>query len=269
MNIVSICQKIFGFLSSRVLVDRSPYCISTACDALYFDACMNCLIPSLAEYEKQTKIVFWDLGLEDAQKSLLLNALPNLEIRKFDFDKYPEYYRDLASFAWMSVCVGELMQDSSLPDKLIWLDTRDVIIKPLYSTKQLINLYGFYSPYSSTSIKALTYPTVLKLFTTLEGRIRSCDISNKQMLNTAVMGFSRKSSFAQSIVWEWMQLSRIKDMIQPSGSDRSNHRQDQSLLSLIYYEKKSIVPLLARRCYHVRLHQCSVNSKVKDEEKNS
>ena len=73
------------------------------------------------------------------------------------------------------------------------------------------------------------------------------------------MGFSKSSALCQDIIWEWLQLSKIKDFIQPEGSNRRNHRQDQSLLSLIYYSKKKNVPMLARILYKVKLHQDNAN----------
>lgn len=259
MIIVEFYQRVFGFVTAKVLVDKSPVCIASACSSSYFGYLISCLIPSVAKYEPTTKFILFDLGLEEGQIAKVKEYLPHIEIRTFNFDRYPEYYKDLTSFAWMSVCMSELMIDDSLPDKIIWLDTRDVLVASLSPTRHLIRKYGFYLPYSRTTIGELTYPTTTKLFHELSGRMKAKDFENQRQLNTAIMGFSRSSSVCQEIIWQWLQLSKIKDFIQPEGSNRKNHRQDQSLLSLIYYSIFKRVPILAQNWYKVRLHQDSAN----------
>jgi len=78
---------------------------------------------------------------------------------------------------------------------------------------------------------------------------------HKQMLNTAVMGFNRESLYCMQLIWEWKQLSQLCDLISPNGSNRQNHRQDQSLISLIYYFYNDRVPIICQRHYDIKLHQ--------------
>lgn len=259
MKVIRFFQKTFGFITSRLVIDKSPVCIASACSASYFKYLINCLVPSIKKFEPKTKFILYDLGLEQDQIELVRDQLPHVEIRAFRFDLYPEYYKDLASFAWMSACMGDLMMDNTLPDKIIWCDTKDVLVTSLSATRWLIRIYGFYSPYSRTTIGEMTYPTTTQLFRELSGRMKTKDFENQRQLNTALMGFSKSSALCQDIIWEWLQLSKIKDFIQPEGSNRRNHRQDQSLLSLIYYSKKKNVPMLARILYKVKLHQDNAN----------
>ena len=51
-----------------------------------------------------------------------------------------------------------------------------------------------------------------------------------------MIGFNAENKLAVEIVNEWAEKSKNKDLISPKGSSRKNHRQDQSLLTLIAYK---------------------------------
>ena len=59
-------------------------------------------------------------------------------------------------------------------------------------------------------------------------------------LASGMIGFNSENNLAKIIVNEWFEASQNKDLIAPSGSNRSNHRQDQSLLTLISYKFQSV-----------------------------
>ena len=101
MTIVQFYQRVFGFVTAKVLVDKSPICIASACSSSYFSYLINSLVPSVAKYEPSAKFILFDLGLEEDQIVKVKERLPHVEIRPFKFNLYPEYYKDLASFAWM------------------------------------------------------------------------------------------------------------------------------------------------------------------------
>ena len=50
-----------------------------------------------------------------------------------------------------------------------------------------------------------------------------------------MIGFSSRSTKALNLLNEWFKYSMIREVIAPEGSDKSNHRQDQSLLTLLAY----------------------------------
>jgi len=42
--------------------------------------------------------------------------------------------------------------------------------------------------------------------------------------------------WCKDFVEEWMKYALLKEYICPDGSDRTNHRQDQAILSILYYK---------------------------------
>ena len=74
------------------------------------------------------------------------------------------------------------------------------------------------------------------------------------MLSGGVVGLSIHNSKAIALIAEWYHYTYNKKLLAPDGSNRDNHRQDQSLLSLCYYSRFAQVPLLATRLYHVKIH---------------
>ena len=65
-------------------------------------------------------------------------------------------------------------------------------------------------------------------------------ILNKRNLASGMVGFNSNNEKSLEILNEWFEKAQLEDFIAPKGSNRSNHRQDQSLLTLICY-KQNIV----------------------------
>ena len=61
------------------------------------------MIGSAQKYLPKRRIVMYDLRLEKAQRKEL-EAFCNVELRTFDFNKYPAYFRSLFKYAWKPVC---------------------------------------------------------------------------------------------------------------------------------------------------------------------
>lgn len=57
------------------------------------------------------------------------------------------------------------------------------------------------------------------------------------MCNGAFVGFSRSSPTYQAVLKPWAACARDLECIAPPGSDRANHRQDQSSLSVLAYQR--------------------------------
>ena len=51
-----------------------------------------------------------------------------------------------------------------------------------------------------------------------------------------VVGINYNIPWVKEMIKEWRDLSLIKECICPDGSDRSNHRQDQSIFTILFYK---------------------------------
>jgi hypothetical protein len=63
----------------------------------------------------------------------------------------------------------------------------------------------------------------------------SGDLLKKAPRDGAIVGVDLTNQGAVRVLEEWAHLAQQKDCIAPPGSDRENHRQDQAVLTLLYY----------------------------------
>ena len=59
---------------------------------------------------------------------------------------------------------------------------------------------------------------------------------NKQCRSGCIFGINYDIEWCKDFIKEWKDLALIKDCICPEDSDRSNHRQDQAILNILYYK---------------------------------
>ena len=98
--------------------------------------------------------------------------------------------------------------------------------------KLLIYLRGFASFHSTGNIKDWTYNSVLK-----RNNVEDNDeLLNARNLMGGVLGFNFTNAKAIKLLKSWYELCLDSRNIFPEGSNISNHRHDQSLLSICYWQ---------------------------------
>lgn len=113
---------------------------------------------------------------------------------------------------------------------MLWLDAGCFIKSKLnYEYSQIIN-NKIWSISSDTTIKRYTHIDLLDLFDS------SLDIYNRTMCAGGVIGLYYPSLFVDYIMNLWKACALIKKCIAPNGSNLHNHRQDQSVLSILFYQ---------------------------------
>jgi hypothetical protein len=196
----------------------------------------------------------YDLGdLSETYKQKLSEKYPKILWKVFDYSKYPDYYNVQVSageYAWKSACIYESylefkpaknsIRTEDLNSKLnidednflIWCDAGNCVRTPIENLLLYIKKYKLYSPHSSGFIKTWTHPTVLDFF-----NIKKNDnLLNKRNRNGAIMGFYLNYNPIVAFIEQFYKYSKIKNAICPEGSNRTNHRQDQALFSIMYYK---------------------------------
>ena len=228
--------------------------IVTACDKYFYNSLLQ-LIQSIAKYEKKTKVIFYDLGLEPLQKKYLKENYEQLENRVFDFSKYPSFFKErddhqkLGGYAWKSAIVLEVLEKEK--GNIIWLDSGNIITRRLNLLRIALTFTGFYSPLSNGTIQEWTHRSVLEAFS-VEDKIR-----RRRNLTGGVVGFNYDNLNSRNIAKQWYDNSCNKEIITPTGSSRDNHRQDQSLLSIIIYNSsKLFFPLFkTKKLFGIKVNQ--------------
>lgn len=246
-----ILQKIFKHISRYIHNNKSVTFVTGASESFY-DTLRDNLLKSLYKFEKDAKIIVWDLGLNDNQIKELKEILSSLGGRielYIGFDNLPSHYNMCNhNYAFKSYCIYKSMNICDT-DYMFWLDAGCAISNKLCIERNLLSMYGFYSPYSSTTVSELTIDKVFDLF---DDKLYSC--FNKRMLSGGVVGIDVQNKKTRTMIREWYLHTYNKEYISPDKANLKNHRYDQSLLSLLYYSFNDKVPILARRLYNIKIH---------------
>ena len=205
------------------------------------------LLKSIKEFEPQTECIVYDLGLSPNESIELSETYPQYEMVVFDYSKFPDHVdinKEAGAYAWKPIIIKEVTNHRS--SRLLWLDSGDVVIKKLTFLRKYLNCYGFYSAYSVGTIKDWTHPTTLKVL-----NVDYESYSHRNM-SANIVGLNPKFNSVRELVREWNDLALRKEVIAPSGSSRENHRQDQSLLTILAH-RMNLAPTGNRGDFHRRI----------------
>lgn len=187
-----------------------------------------------------SNLVIYNYGFSEINlnKLNILKNKYNFSIENFDFSKYPEYvnlnkYKNIyCTYAFKPITLY-LESIKNNADYIIWADSANRFSKDSLSkiVNELDKQY-FYSPISSipNTINSLElhHPLCLKYFNLENER------SKIPQRTGGNVGF-KNNNVGKYIIEEWYKHALIKDAIYPEGSSRNNHRQDQSVLTMIMY----------------------------------
>jgi hypothetical protein len=200
----------------------------TASDSSHARSLLN-LLASARRHEPTVSAIVYDLGLTPDQ-ALSVTSL-GCELRQFDFASYPAFVdirKSAGQYAWKPQIIRTVARER--PGIVCWMDAGNIIAEPLLQLRRETARFGYYSASSSGTLGAWTHPGMLRYLGLPAGW--RADAAN---LNGACIAFDARNPTAVDLLERWANLSLIEDCIAPKGSDRSNHRQDQSLLTVLAY----------------------------------
>ncbi len=215
------------FIHNKINTSSEKYIFITGADSSHFKSAMNCII-SIKNNSNAEKIIFWDLGCSSDEVKKI-KAL-DITYRVFPYKEYPDFYNikiDAGKYAWKSAIIKRSIDEFRLP--AIWFDAGNILKSPNRIINTLI-LNGFYSPYSAGLVEDWTYESVINHFKDIK------KIHKKKNLNGACVCFNPSNNLAMELLNDWESMSSNINLISPEGSSRMNHRQDQSLLTLLAYK---------------------------------
>ena len=210
--------------------------ILTACDEGYYASFQNFLYSyeRAGEYNN-SEVIFYDLGLTEEQvdhfNEVLLDEYPNLEYRKFDFSKYPEFVKPQhRTFSWKPIIINEVLFEKE--GNVFWMDSANLILKNLKPIWKIIEKTGSWIPVSgSGTLEEWTMQETLDYMEVPEMHYSARNRAG----NTCA--FSYKNEVIRKLVFKWKKLALIKECIRPEGATRENHRDDQSVLTILLLDK--------------------------------
>ena len=211
-----------------------PNIILTAADEFYFRTFCQFVhtFKSQKEYQN-SELICYDLGFNEEQKKHLdhlIKKTPNLSVRKFDFSKYPEFVKlEYKTYSFKPIMVEEVFEEKK--GNLLWLDSATILIKPLNYVWDQMNEYGIYAPIGgSGTLKEWTVQQTLDYMNVPESYYQNRNICG------CMCGFGYQNDTVRKLVSEWKRYSLIHECIKPANANRANHRDDQSLLTILLYQ---------------------------------
>lgn len=238
-DLSTILNLLAKYLTSNKKLKNKKIIFATASDESHFKYLIK-LVDRFSKFKKKNisdRLIIYDLGLSMEQKDILSN-IELVELKVFNFEKYPDFYSwrlkehnfKLGGFAWKPAILVELADESA--DYLIWFDSANLFYKNLFLFKLFIEINGFFSFYSSGNIKRWTHESVLK----------ELDIQNNDKflisknLTGGIVGFNLRNKNSINFLYKWNELCSNVNYIFPEESNIDNHRHDQALLSILFYQ---------------------------------
>ena len=173
------------------------------------------------------RLVVWNLGLTAWDPPR--HSAVSYEV--FDYTKYPDWFdiaKEAGQYAWKPTLLYETSQHHK-DEILVWMDAGNLIVDPLRNLERFLRSNAMYSAYSAGMIRDWTHPNTVSA---LSGHA----FARKVNRNGACIGFNLANERGALCLKEWAESALLKHVIAPEGSSRVNHRQDQSVFSILYYK---------------------------------
>ena len=221
--------------------------VITAANDLYINTLIDFIKSYITLNMQPNTLIVYDLGLNEHNKKAILDIKYTFILKKFDYSLYPDYvdlnkYSGLyCSYAFKPIIIYNESNNIDNHDcVLIWMDSANRFnVNALSQMYNCVVKNGIYTPISNQagtieSIE-LNHPKTVSLFgISVEDHKKSI-----ASISANLIGLKYNMTAGKSIIDEWYEKSLKKKFIIPEGSSRNNHRQDQTLLSIIIflYEK--------------------------------
>lgn len=243
---------------NRVLIMRKhkrlPLTIITAASQNHAKSLIQFICSIIVNKVPFEDIYIYDLGLDEITMRILKDMFPshNVHIRSFDYSKYPDYFNikdNAGQYAWKPVIIEEVAHELK-KGLLLWCDAGNKAMDNMQTLIQHMKKNAIYSPISIGTVRQWTHPKTLEYLS-----IQSGDPLNEYINRNAAQICFNLNSNVMNLIEEWAHCAKIRACIAPPGSDRTNHRQDQSIFTILFYRFIKKYPQEIKNDYVVQIHQ--------------
>lgn len=217
------------------------YLIVSGCNDNYIFTMIDFIENYKANNLAFNNLIIYDYGLNEnnLNKIIKYKTLYGFEIVKFDYCNYPEHvdldkYTGLqCNYAFKPISIYNTCRENP-NKKIIWMDCANRFNSN--SINDILNILQNQSIYSPICCKAGSIESMElhHINTIIHFKLKD-DIHLIPQRNGALFGVDYSSICGKNIMNEWYKCSLNKNIIAPEGSSRNNHRQDQSVLSMLMY----------------------------------
>lgn len=186
-------------------------------------------------YEKNSLIVY-NLGLTEENWVNIqskFQAYAKITYKIFDYSQYPSWFNinvGAGQYAWKPTIIYNTFLENK-GNIILWMDAGNLINPGIAELENVILKNNIYTGTSSGTIKDWTHPLTLQNM--------GCTWVHEQNRNGACIGFNTAIDFVWDFLLEFYSCAQNKDCIFPEGSSRRNHRQDQAVLTVLFYKYKA------------------------------
>lgn len=207
--------------------------IVTAADQTYFGGLIN-LIGSIHFWNPEVQVMVYDLGLEsrlceEIGKWRNVTFVPGFLLRDL-----PSHCRKLNVYAWKAFVIQDALAQH---ETILWLDAGTDLRSSILPIQLCIQQQGYF--FVQGQDVDMTLRSHDACYDSL-GLIKH-EFSGKPHYAGAVQGYVRNSEIHVNVLNKLVEFSAREECIAPPGSNLSNHRYDQTLLSIILYRLQTPV----------------------------
>jgi hypothetical protein len=239
-----------AFLGSRVLH------VVTATNSSHFYSLLQ-LLRTLQVIERTDyRLYVYDLGLTEEELSHFARLHLRVEIIRFPFEDYPRHF-DLSlppdykgQYAWKPCIIHEVYSKLGKGDFLVWLDAGNFVQRKMWLVRSALHFKGFYTRLNPHNNADWTHKDTMRL-------LGMEHAGSYTQVCGCLIGL-KKNELNDRMMDQWKEAALDPDVIAPVGSSRMNHRQDQAVLSLLYYKLYPYTmnpPLLSRIQHEISIHK--------------
>jgi hypothetical protein len=188
------------------------------------------LLNSIRLHAPTVPVVAFDYGLHESTRNYINTQFPTVTLRRFPFEGYPSYFDirvNAGEYAWKPVSIAMVAEEYG--GIVLWCDAGNILTGSLEPIVDVIVRQGIYSPISAGTVGQWTHPGTLAWFHA------PLDVLTRPPRNGAILGWDVRNPRIMDVLRQFVACALQKDCIAPEGSNRSNHRQEQAVFTLLYY----------------------------------
>ena len=210
--------------------------IVTASTQQYFPRLRN-LIGSIHFWEPKLKIIVYDIGLTPELVDEVM-TWKNVELKEFDFGKYPPYVSFIWNFAWKIFIIGQEMEHHPI---VVWLDSGVELRHPLVSIRYFLERDGFFSTTMEKRQHITGRSTMQETFDRMKDygieeleHYDERNIKKTPFCSGYVMAFDQSEASKSTLKYA-LKCASDEACISPKGANADNHNFDQSAITIAAY----------------------------------
>ena len=158
--------------------------------------------------------------------------------RKFDFNHFPSWFQinessSRGGYAWKVVAIYDVLTEYK--GLVVWSDAGNVFSN-LNVELERTRRNGFFSSEVGHTVGVLTYNTTYQFIEDMGWQSNVRSIKDRSSCNGANLFFDYwNHTVMTNVVYPYVKCSYTRKCIAPKGSNKRNHRQDQSIISIFVH----------------------------------